>query len=85
MTKNDLILFGMLAAGTMILLPMMAKKAKAAPSSTGGTSGNQYGATEIMRDNGYSYFTDGTVIDPDGRYYYQGTMVYDPRGMYGTQ
>lgn len=25
---------------------------------------------------GYSYFEDGTVIGPDGSYYYQGVPVY---------
>ena len=29
---------------------------------------------------GWSYFTDGTAIGPDGKYYFQGTEVYDPKG-----
>lgn len=83
MTKDDLILIGMLAAGTMILLPLMTRKATAAPAAR--PTGNQYGAKEIMRAEGWTYYTDGTVIDPDGQYYSNGAVVYDPRGMYATQ
>lgn len=27
---------------------------------------------------GWQYFSDGTVIDPQGKYYYQNELVYDP-------
>lgn len=30
---------------------------------------------------GWSYFTDGTAIGPDGKYYFQGAEVYDPNGI----
>lgn len=83
MTKDELIMIGMLAVGTMILLPMMTRKATAAPAAR--PTGNQYGASEIMRADGWTYYTDGTAIDPDGVYYYQGAQVYDPKGMYGKQ
>lgn len=30
---------------------------------------------------GWRYYSDGTAIGPDGRYYFQGAEVYDPAGM----
>ena len=46
-----------------------------------------YGAQEIQVDpeaaNGWKYYTDGTAIGPDGKYYYQGVQVYDPNAIYG--
>lgn len=84
MKKEDLILLGMLAAGAVLLLPLFAKKASAAPSTGGTPTGNTYGATEIMRADGWTYYTDGTSIDPNGRYYSGTTMVYDPKGMYAN-
>ena len=29
---------------------------------------------------GWEYFSDGTAISPDGKYYYQGKLAYDPSG-----
>lgn len=29
---------------------------------------------------GWQYFSDGTAISPDGKYYYQGKLAYDPSG-----
>ncbi|MYM96238.1 hypothetical protein [Duganella vulcania] len=82
MKKEDLILLGMLAAGAVLLLPMFAKKANAATSSP--STGNTYGASEIMRADGWTYYTDGTSIDPNGRYYSGTNLVYDPKGMYAN-
>lgn len=28
--------------------------------------------------NGWRYFSDGTTIDPQGRYYYQGQLTWSP-------
>lgn len=50
-------------------------------------SGNQYNTTGIantalpgQEGYGWQYYSDGTAIGPDGRYYYQGTEVYNPAG-----
>lgn len=32
---------------------------------------------------GWRYFSDGTAIDPQGNYYYQGEKIYDPNVGYG--
>lgn len=32
----------------------------------------------LAEPNGWQYFTDGTAISPDGTYYYQGQMVWNP-------
>lgn len=37
-------------------------------------------ATQGQEGYGWQYFSDGTSIGPDGRYYYQGTEVYNPAG-----
>ena len=29
---------------------------------------------------GWEYFSDGTAISPDGKYYYKGALAYDPSG-----
>lgn len=29
---------------------------------------------------GWQYFSDGTAISPDGKYYYKGALAYDPSG-----
>lgn len=33
-------------------------------------------ATKITEYQGYDYFTDGTVIAPNGDYYYQGELLW---------
>lgn len=32
--------------------------------------------TKITEYDGYNYFTDGTVIAPNGDYYYQGALLW---------
>ena len=29
---------------------------------------------------GWEYFSDGTAVSPDGKYYYKGSLAYDPSG-----
>lgn len=36
------------------------------------------GATLIREWAGWRYYSDGTVIGPDGSYYYRGDLVYSP-------
>lgn len=33
-------------------------------------------ATKITEYDGYNYFTDGTVIAPNGDYFYQGNLLW---------
>jgi hypothetical protein len=75
MKKEDLVLLAAVAVGIYAVVRMVSKKPAAA-------TGNTYNTTEITRNNGWSYYTDGTAIDPNGVYYYKGAQVYDPRGMY---
>ncbi|MFL6675885.1 MAG: hypothetical protein ACJ8LG_21660 [Massilia sp.] len=76
MKKEDLILFGVVALGVyMIIKTMGTRAAGAAPA-------NNYNTQEIMRYNGWVYYTDGTSIGPDGKYYKSGDLIYDPKGMY---
>jgi hypothetical protein len=77
MKKEDLILLGIVGVSVYAIVRMVMKK-----PGTASTPANNYNTTEITRNNGWSYYTDGTAIDPNGVYYYQGAQVYDPRGMY---
>ncbi|MYM39663.1 hypothetical protein [Duganella qianjiadongensis] len=81
MKKDDLIMLAMLGAGVFLIPKLFAKKAGTSASTS---SSSQPWVSEIMRDNGYVYYSDGTVITPDGQYYKQGDLVYSPGGMYAS-
>lgn len=85
MKKEDLILLGAVAVGVFVMARYLAGRTSGTgtsePATNTGIVGPNY-ATEIMRNNGWSYYTDGTSIDPDGRYYKGSTLVYDPKGMF---
>lgn len=38
--------------------------------------------SEVARADGWTYYSDGTSIGPDGKYYKGSDQVYDPAGMY---
>ncbi|HEX8611936.1 MAG TPA: hypothetical protein VF800_11675 [Telluria sp.] len=79
MKNEDLFLLALFGGGMFVMARYLGNKTRnSAPPPSGAT----YGATEIMRDNGWVYYTDGTSIGPDGRYYQGSDLVYDPRGMY---
>jgi hypothetical protein len=61
--------------------------AKPAPISTGAARTQAINNTALPGQSGWGwqYFTDGTAIGPDGKYYSGGTEVYDPAGYTGTQ
>lgn len=51
----------------------------------GGATGATYGTTEIPNDDlpgqpgyGWTYYSDGTAIGPDGSYYFNGLPVWSP-------
>jgi hypothetical protein len=78
---EDLILLGVVAMGVFVVMPALLKR-RTAPA---GIVSNTYGAQEVMvsgNTNGWRYFTDGTSIDPNGRYYKGSELMYDPLGMY---
>lgn len=75
MKKEDMVLFAIVALGVFVLTKRAAAAQPAAPA-------NNYNTQEIMKSDGWTYYTDGTSIDPQGRYYYQGQFVYNPAGMY---
>ena len=96
MKYSDLTLIAM-AAG--VLLFVVSKTGKAAPigaQSNAGRSGvpaNSAPVSEVMTPGGgdwqgpgagWQYFNDGTAISPDGKYYYQGQLAYDPAALFGN-
>ena len=60
--------------------------AKPAPTATGAARANAITNTALPGQPGWAwqYFTDGTAIGPDGKYYSGGQEVYDPAGYTGT-
>lgn len=84
MKKEDIVLLLAVAAGVFVAARYLAGRTNgkgAPPSPNTGVVGPNY-SQEIMRNNGWSYYTDGTSIDPNGRYYKGSDLVYDPQGMY---
>lgn len=82
MKKDDLVLMVGAAIGVFIIAQFMMKKAQA-KTGQGVAVGEEY-ATLITQNDGWQYFTDGTVIDPNGNYWKNGRMVYKAQGMYGV-
>ncbi len=76
MKRDTLILVG--AAGVALYL------VKKAGSVQGAVQNIVQGAKEILSttntrfNNGWRYFDDGTAIDPFGRYYKGGQLIYTP-------
>lgn len=92
MKTDELLIVGAaLAAAWMIY----SKNAKAG-TGTGSTTKQRTGAvsspqtSEIFDqwgasfDNGWRYFSDGTTIDPDGRYYRGGQLIWQPENTGGA-
>ena len=91
--KSDTILILAAAGVGLYFIANMVKPGAAAirpPTGGGGTAGalNNYGSAPITEINntalpgqagwGWTYYSDGTAIDPNGRYYYQGQLVWSP-------
>lgn len=91
MQKDTLIIILAAAAG-LYAISKMIKPAGAAikPPTGGGTAAslNNYGnppITQIQNSAlpgqtgyGWTYYSDGTAIDPSGAYYFQGQRVWSP-------
>lgn len=89
MLKNDnLFLIGAAAVGVFLIYGIFSRKAQAKTSTnpTGSPWRNDQGYAQkisIAEENGWQYFTDGTAIDPSGKYYHNNILVYDPANIYG--
>lgn len=81
MKQEDMFLIAAAALGVFMLSKMM-KKGSTVASSSGTSSNLQPWVYEVARADGYVYYSDGTVINPDGAYYKYGDVVYQPAGMY---
>ncbi len=80
MKKSDLMLIGGVAVGIYLMLKIFTRSAKAATPAQGVVAPGW--ATMITQADGWQYFSDGTSIGPDGRYYKGSDLIYDPAGMY---
>jgi hypothetical protein len=82
--SNDVKMMGLAALGIAALIWYMTKGKAPAPAlgtnnlATPGTP-DQIINPSLQGQPGYGwrYFTDGTAIDPQGNYYFQGTKVWD--------
>ncbi|KAI3589323.1 hypothetical protein D9X30_4906 [Cupriavidus sp. U2] len=93
MKSSDLILIAMAAGVLLFVVTKTGKTPLGAAMPTPGQAGvpaNAGSVSEIMNpnggawSNGWQYFSDGTSISPDGKYYYQGNLAYDPASLFGN-
>lgn len=90
--KTDTLIILAAAGFGLYAIANMVKPAGAGvrPPSGSGTAGalNNYGNAPVTEINntalpgqngwGWTYYSDGTAIDPQGRYYFQGQLVWTP-------
>lgn len=72
MNTNDILM----AAAILAVVLIVSARANAAGSTTGTAPRNRYGATLIREWAGWRYYSDGTVISPDGTYWHEGQLIY---------
>ena len=90
--KNDNLILIAAAGVALFVVAKVAGKGfagmgkKSAPSVTGADRVNAINNTALPGQPGWGwqYFTDGTSIGPDGKYYSGSTEVYNPAGMMGV-
>lgn len=80
MKKSDILLMGGVAVGIYLMLKIFGRKAGAAAQPQGVAAPGW--ATMITQADGWQYYSDGTSIGPDGKYYKGSDLIYDPAGMY---
>lgn len=89
MKSDTLIILGAAGLGLFAIANMIKPGGLRVPTG-GGTAGalNNYGNAPVTEINntalpgqegwGWTYYSDGTAIDPNGVYYYQGARVWSP-------
>ncbi|CAN7305580.1 hypothetical protein [Acidovorax delafieldii] len=92
MSKDTLIIVGAAAVGLYLISQMIKPGGGVVmrPPSGGGTAStlNNNGNVPVTEINntalpgqqgyGWSYYSDGTAISPDGKYYLNGNLVWSP-------
>lgn len=79
--KSDMALvLAVAAVAGFALWKMQPAAAKTTSSGSNGANRSQpSGGTVIVSEyNGWKYYSDGTAIDPNGYYYYQGQLAWSP-------
>lgn len=74
MNKNDLMLLASVAGGVYLLYKFL----NGGLDFTGAIAPSTSGATLTREYNGWKYYSDGTVIGPDGTYYQGGVKIWSP-------
>lgn len=84
MKTDTIVIIGVAAFGLFVL----SRYTKNKPGN-GGTIMQQSNKANVVNNSalpgdtgwGWNYYSDGTAIGPDGKYYFQGQEVYDPSGI----
>jgi hypothetical protein len=84
MKKDELLILAAVGAGVFFLAKYLGGRTKntTVAKNTGVVGPSSAWVSEIMRADGWTYYDDGTAIDPNGKYYFKGVEVYAPAGMY---
>jgi hypothetical protein len=80
MKKEDLLLLLGVGLGVFAVARFLSSRTKNTPAKS--TYVPPSYVSEVTRADGWTYYSDGTVIGPDGKYYFKGDEVYNPAGMY---
>lgn len=90
MKTDTLVILAAAGFGLFAIAKMVKPGATIGRPSGSGTAGtlNNYGNAPVTEINntslpgedawGWRYYSDGTAIDPQGRYYFQGQLVWSP-------
>lgn len=92
MNKDTIIIIAAAGLGLYMISKMIKPGANIRPPTGSGTASslNNNGAPPVVEVNntalpgqpgwGWTYYTDGTAISPQGQYYLNGQLVYTPGG-----
>lgn len=79
MKNQEMIVLGL--AGVAVYMILQARKTGKTVAEVAGDFVKEIkGQGNKAFSNGWRYFDNGTSIDPQGNYYYQGQLVYNAKG-----
>lgn len=85
MKSTNLIVLGLAGLAVYMIVKKTPGGLKGMLPGTGNGQGATAPTTEVFNasglpwDNGWRYYSDGTAIDPQGRYYKNGSLIWSPQ------